>query len=135
MEEIGKICKAKNVCFHTDAAQSVGKVPIDVKSANISLMSLSAHKMYGPKGIGALYVRRKPRVRLRAVIDGGGQERGMRSGTLPTPIIVGFGAAAEVAMKEMANDHAHVERLYRRMHNKIAERLPSITLNGSALHR
>jgi len=135
MEEIGKICAAKKVFFHTDAAQSVGKMPVDVKALNISLMSLSAHKMYGPKGIGALYVRRKPRVRLRAVIDGGGQERGMRSGTLPTPIIVGFGMAAEVAKREMANDMAHVDRLYRRMHSKIAERLPSITLNGSASQR
>merc|ERR1719282_1783574 len=131
VEEIGKICGEKKVFFHTDAAQGVGKVPVDVNKWNISLMSISAHKMYGPKGIGALYVRRKPRVRLRAVIDGGGQERGMRSGTLPTPIIVGFGAAAEVAQREMANDQMHVERLYRRMHGKIAERLPAITLNGS----
>lgn len=135
MEEIGRICGEKGVFFHTDAAQSCGKIPVDVKTMNVSLMSISAHKMYGPKGIGALYVRRRPRVRLRAVIDGGGQERGMRSGTLPTPIIVGFGAAAEVAMKEMHNDHEHVERLYQRMHTKIAERLPSITLNGSATQR
>jgi len=135
VEEIGKICKAKGVFFHTDAAQSVGKMPVDVTKMNASLVSISAHKMYGPKGIGALYVRRKPRIRLRAVIDGGGQERGMRSGTLPTPIIVGFGAAAEVAQREMANDQMHVERLYRRMHGKIAERLPAITLNGSASQR
>lgn len=135
VEEIGKICKAKGVFFHTDAAQSVGKMPVDVTKMNASLVSISAHKMYGPKGIGALYVRRKPRIRLRAVIDGGGQERGMRSGTLPTPIIVGFGAAAEVAQREMANDQMHVERLYRRMHGKIAERLPAITLNGSASER
>jgi len=135
VEEIGKICKAKGVFFHTDAAQSVGKMPVDVTKMNASLVSISAHKMYGPKGIGALYVRRKPRIRLRAVIDGGGQERGMRSGTLPTPIIVGFGAAAEVAQREMANDQMHVERLYRRMHGKISERLPAITLNGSASER
>jgi len=135
MEEIGKICAEKKVFFHTDAAQSVGKMPVDVKALNVSLMSLSAHKMYGPKGIGALYVRRKPRVRLRAVIDGGGQERGMRSGTLPTPIIVGFGAAAEVAKQEMTNDMAHVDRLYRRMHGRIAERLPAVELNGSASKR
>merc|ERR1712087_980151 len=101
LDKIGKICKEKNVFFHTDAAQGVGKVPIDVKKNNISLLSISGHKMYGPKGIGALYVRRKPRVRLRAVIDGGGQERGMRSGTLATPIIVGMGKAAEVSMQEM----------------------------------
>merc|ERR1719401_900118 len=135
VEEIGQICKEKGVFFHTDAAQSTGKIPVDVQKINASLLSISAHKMYGPKGIGALYVRRKPRVRLRAVIDGGGQERGMRSGTLPTRIIVGFGMAAEVAQREMANDMAHVERLYRRMHSRISERLPSVELNGSALHR
>merc|ERR1712194_200624 len=92
MEEIGKICKRHKIFFHTDAAQAVGKMPINVNDLDIALMSISAHKMYGPKGIGALYVRRKPRVRLRATIDGGDQERGMRSGTLPTPIIVGFGS-------------------------------------------
>jgi len=135
VEEIGKICKAKGVFFHTDAAQSVGKIPVDVHAMNISLMSISAHKMYGPKGIGALYVRRKPRVRLRAVIDGGGQERGMRSGTLAPPLVVGFGAAAEVAMQEMENDHKHVERLYTRMRARIDEALPSVTLNGSATLR
>merc|ERR1719282_2229781 len=132
VEEIGKICGEKKVFFHTDAAQSVGKMPVDVKKLNASLLSISAHKMYGPKGLGALYVRRKPRVRLRAVIDGGGQERGMRSGTLATPIVVGFGKAAEVARLEMANDQKHVDRLYRRMYDRITERLPSITLNGSA---
>jgi len=135
MEEIGKICASKGVFFHTDAAQSVGKVPLDVKKMNVSLMSISAHKMYGPKGIGALYVRRKPRVRLRAVIDGGGQERGMRSGTLPTPIIVGFGEAAKVCQEEMENDTKHVERLYRRMHGEITKKLPMITLNGSETQR
>lgn len=135
MEEIGKICAAKGVFFHTDAAQSCGKMPLDVKKMNVGLMSISAHKMYGPKGIGALYVRRKPRVRLRAVIDGGGQERGMRSGTLPTPIIVGFGEAAEVCQKEMENDTKHIERLYKRMHEGIVKRLPMITLNGSASAR
>jgi len=135
IEEIGKICAAKGVFLHTDAAQGCGKVPIDVSKMNISLMSISAHKMYGPKGIGALYVRRRPRVRLRAVIDGGGQERGMRSGTLPTPIIVGFGEAAEVCSKEMENDAKHVERLYKRMHDEIVRQLPMITLNGSETQR
>lgn len=135
MEEIGKICAAKKVFFHTDAAQGVGKVSVDVNKWNVSLMSISAHKMYGPKGIGALYVRRKPRVRLRAVIDGGGQERGMRSGTLATPIIVGFGEAAEVARKEMDNDQRHVDRLYRRLHNGVKDALPLITLNGSEAQR
>lgn len=135
LEEIGKLCAAKGALFHTDAAQSVGKVPVDVNKMGISLMSISAHKMYGPKGIGALYVRRKPRVRLRAVIDGGGQERGMRSGTLPTPIIVGFGEAAAVCQKEMDNDKRHIERLYKRMHGELNKHLPKITLNGSESQR
>lgn len=135
MEEIGQICRKHNVFFHTDAAQAVGKVPVDVKKMDISLLSISAHKMYGPKGIGALYVRRKPRVRLRAVIDGGGQERGFRSGTLPTPIIVGFGAAAEVAAKEMENDQRHVEMLYQRLRFGLEEKLPKIKMNGSETMR
>eukprot|EP00931_Biecheleriopsis_adriatica_P008526 TRINITY_DN109691_c0_g1_i1.p1 TRINITY_DN109691_c0_g1~~TRINITY_DN109691_c0_g1_i1.p1 ORF type:complete len:451 (-),score=96.24 TRINITY_DN109691_c0_g1_i1:91-1443(-) len=135
VEEIGRICAEKKVFFHTDAAQSVGKMPVDVKKMGCSLMSISAHKMYGPKGIGALYVRRKPRVRLRAVIDGGGQERGMRSGTLPTPIIVGFGVAAEVAMNEMENDRKHIDKLYKRMHDNITSQLPMIELNGSPSQR
>jgi len=135
VEEIGSLCKEKGVFFHTDAAQSVGKIPVDVGKMNISLMSISAHKMYGPKGIGALYVRRKPRVRLRAVIDGGGQERGMRSGTLPTPIIVGFGEAAAVCQKEMEHDKKHVERLYTRMSERLREKLSMVTLNGSESKR
>jgi cysteine desulfurase len=134
-EEIGKMCKAKKVFFHTDAAQAVGKIPIDVNKLNISLMSLSGHKMYGPKGIGALYVRRKPRVRLRAMIDGGGQERGMRSGTLPTPTIVGFGEAAAICQKEMENDSKHVDHLYRRMYDGVTSQIPKVTLNGSATAR
>eukprot|EP00929_Paragymnodinium_shiwhaense_P067736 TRINITY_DN3405_c0_g2_i2.p1 TRINITY_DN3405_c0_g2~~TRINITY_DN3405_c0_g2_i2.p1 ORF type:complete len:442 (-),score=113.43 TRINITY_DN3405_c0_g2_i2:306-1631(-) len=135
MEEIGAICKKHNVFFHTDAAQAVGKIPVDVKKMNCSLLSISAHKMYGPKGIGALYVRRKPRVRLRAVIDGGGQERGFRSGTLATPIIVGFGRAAEVAAQEMENDERHVRKLYNRLRFGLEEKLPKIKLNGSENQR
>jgi len=135
VEEIGAICKQRNVFFHTDAAQSVGKIPVDVKSMNCSLLSISAHKMYGPKGVGALYVRRKPRVRLRAVIDGGGQERGMRSGTLATPIIVGFGKAAEVCAQEMEHDARHVERLSRRLREGIMEKLPMIEQNGHPTRR
>jgi cysteine desulfurase len=135
VDEIGAICKEKGVFFHTDAAQSVGKIPVDVNKMNCSLMSISAHKMYGPKGIGALYVRRKPRVRLRAVIDGGGQERGMRSGTLAPPLVVGFGEAAEVCMNEMEHDQKHVYRLYKKMRARIDEMLPSVTLNGSASAR
>ncbi|CAE8587609.1 unnamed protein product [Polarella glacialis] len=135
LEEIGKICAAKGVFLHTDGAQSVGKIPIDVKKMNVSLMSISGHKMYGPKGIGALYVSRKPRVRLRAVIDGGGQERGMRSGTLPTPLVVGFGKAAEVCMQEMDNDQRHIEGLYKHMSEQIHSQLPMVILNGSETQR
>lgn len=135
MKAIGEICKRKKVLLHTDAAQCAGKLPIDVDECNISLMSLSGHKLYGPKGVGALYVRRKPRVRLRAIIDGGGQERGMRSGTLPTPIIVGFGKAAEVARLEMDNDMRHVKRLYRRLHEGVVKGLPEVILNGSETSR
>jgi cysteine desulfurase len=135
VDEIGEICKRKGVFFHTDAAQSAGKIPVDVKKMNASLMSISAHKMYGPRGVGALYIRRKPRVRLRAVIDGGGQERGMRSGTLATPIIVGFGAAAELCQKEMENDKRHITRLYKRLHDTLKEKLPMVALNGHATQR
>mmetsp|Transcript_55212 Transcript_55212/g.102220 ORF Transcript_55212/g.102220 Transcript_55212/m.102220 type:complete len:448 (-) Transcript_55212:116-1459(-) len=135
IDEIGKLCKEKGVFFHTDAAQAVGKVPVDVNKSNISLLSISGHKMYGPKGIGALYVRRRPRVRLRPVIDGGGQERGMRSGTLATPIIVGLGEAAEVCMKEMENDSRHINRLAKRLHDNVAKALPKVELNGHPVHR
>jgi cysteine desulfurase len=99
VDEIGKICRSKGVFFHTDAAQAVGKIPIDVNKSNIDLMSISGHKLYGPKGIGALYIRRKPRVRLTPLLNGGGQERGLRSGTVPTPLVVGFGKACEIAKK------------------------------------
>lgn len=135
MEAIGKLCAEHKIFFHTDSAQGVGKVPVDVNKMNCSLLSISAHKLYGPKGIGALYIRRKPRVRLRAIIDGGGQERGMRSGTLPTPIIVGFGRAAEVCAQEMENDQKHVKRLYKRLHHGLKEVLPKVELNGHAVER
>lgn len=101
VEEIGKLCRKNKIFFHTDAAQAVGKIPIDVNAMNIDLMSISGHKLYGPKGIGAIYVRRRPRVRLEAVQSGGGQERGIRSGTVPTPLVVGFGAACKIATEEM----------------------------------
>lgn len=101
IEEIGKICRKKKIFFHTDAAQAIGKMPIDVNAMNIDLMSISGHKIYGPKGIGALYVRRKPRVRVEPLQSGGGQERGMRSGTVPAPLAVGLGAACELAQTEM----------------------------------
>ncbi|KAK5020577.1 cysteine desulfurase, partial [Cryomyces antarcticus] len=101
MEEIGKLCRSKKVFFHTDGAQAVGKIPIDVNKMNVDLMSISAHKIYGPKGIGACYVRRRPRVRIDPIISGGGQERGLRSGTIAPPLVVGFGEAARIAKEEM----------------------------------
>lgn len=100
--EIGRICRENKIFFHTDAAQAVGKIPIDVNSMNVDLMSISGHKLYGPKGIGAIYVRRRPRVRLEPVQSGGGQERGLRSGTVPTPLVVGLGEACRIAAKEMS---------------------------------
>ena len=105
--EIGRLCRERKVFFHVDAAQAVGKIPVDVDALNIDLMSISAHKLYGPKGIGALYVRRRPRVRLEPVFSGGGQERGFRSGTLPHPLVAGFGAACEIAAARWARP-AHV---------------------------
>ena len=101
MKEIGQLCRSKKVFFHTDAAQAVGKIPIKVDEWNVDLMSISAHKIYGPKGIGACYVRRRPRVRLDPIISGGGQERGLRSGTLAPPLVVGFGEACRIAKEEM----------------------------------
>ena len=108
IEEIGRICRANKTFFHTDAAQSYGKVPIDVNKMNIDLLSISGHKIYGPKGVGALYVRRKPRVRLVPQISGGGQEKGLRSGTLAPHLCVGLGEAARVALEEMDSDRAYL---------------------------
>lgn len=102
MEEIGKLCRSKKTFFHTDGAQAVGKMPISVDAWNVDLMSISAHKIYGPKGIGACYVRRRPRVRIQPIVSGGGQERGLRSGTLAPPLVVGFGEACRIAKEEMA---------------------------------
>jgi cysteine desulfurase len=103
IKEIGEIIrKNRGVYFHTDAAQAIGKIPMDVNEMNIDLMSISGHKLYGPKGVGVAYVRRRPRVRLEPILSGGGQERGLRSGTLPTPLAVGLGEAARIAQKEMA---------------------------------
>ena len=130
---IGKICREKGVFFHTDAAQAVGKISVDVDSQNIDLLSLSGHKLYGPKGIGALYVRRRPRVRLEAQMSGGGQERGLRSGTVPTALAVGLGAAAEVARTEMAADSRHTQRLAMRLIDGITGALPGVVLNGPPL--
>ncbi len=111
LKEIGALCRSKKVFFHTDAAQMAGKIPINVDDLNIDVMSISGHKIYGPKGIGALYVRRKPRVRIEAQMSGGGQERGLRSGTLPTPLVVGMGAACRVAAAEIDADSKWISYL------------------------
>ena len=133
---IGKLAKEKGILFHCDATQGVGKVPVDVEACGIDLLSLSAHKIYGPKGIGALYVRSKaPRVRLTPIIDGGGHERGMRSGTLNVPGIVGLGAACEIAGKEMAEETARVSDLRDKLHAGISERLDEVYLNGHPTER
>ena len=131
---IGKICKARGVLLHTDAAQAVGKIPVDVESLGVDLMSISAHKMYGPKGIGALYVRRRnPAVRLQPQMDGGGHERGMRSGTLPVPLIVGFGVAARQCREEMSTESRRTGILRDRLYAALVERIPGMTLNGPPL--
>lgn len=130
LKEIGAICRAKGVFFHSDIAQGFGKIPIDVNECNIDLASISGHKIYAPKGIGALYVRKKPRVRLTPLINGGGQERGMRSGTLPTPLIVGLGVAAEIALNEMHKDLEHVNYLFDKFLSNINKRISDVHLNG-----
>jgi len=131
IKQIGKLCKEKGVLFHTDAVQAVGRIAIDVNEMGIDLLSLTAHKLYGPKGIGALYVRKKdPRVRLEPTIDGGGHERGMRSGTLPVPLIVGLGAACDLARREMADEGKRTYRLRERLRKGIMEQLPESYLNG-----
>jgi len=128
---IGKLCKEKGVLFHTDAVQAVGKVPLDVEEMGIDLLSLTAHKLYGPKGVGALYVRKKdPRVRLEPQIDGGGHERGMRSGTLAVPMIVGFGRACEIARTDGPEEAKRLYRLRERLRKGIMDQLPESYLNG-----
>lgn len=134
IKEIGAICRRKGVFFHTDAAQAIGKIPIDVEEMNIDLMSISAHKLYGPKGIGALYVRRKPRVRLSALIHGGGQERGMRSGTLSPALCIGMGMACEIAQQDLPTESKYLLRLRDRFYNTIMQNLSHVYLNGD-LHQ
>lgn len=135
IEAIGKVCKSKGVLFHTDATQAVGKVSVDVMRDNIDLMSFTAHKMYGPKGVGALYVRRKnPRVKVTAQIDGGGHERGMRSGTLNVPGIVGFGKACEIALQEMEADAKRLGGMRDKLENALLK-LEESYVNGSVEHR
>jgi cysteine desulfurase len=136
IREIGRLCKERGVLFHTDAAQAAGKVPLDVEDMGIDLASLSAHKIYGPKGIGALYVRRHdPRVRLEPLFDGGGHEGGLRSGTLPVPNVVGFGKACELCRDEMAGEAQRLRSLRERLHQGIIGRLEGVSLNGHLAHR
>ncbi|OHC74704.1 MAG: IscS subfamily cysteine desulfurase [Rhodospirillales bacterium RIFCSPLOWO2_12_FULL_58_28] len=135
IKEIGALCRERGIYFHTDAAQAVGKIPLDVEEMNIDLMSISGHKIYGPMGIGALFVRRRPRVRLQALFHGGGQERGMRSGTLPTPLCVGLGEACAIAEAEMDAESERLGMLRKRFEDAINKRLPEIYLNGDSEHR
>lgn len=131
IEEIGRIAKERGILFHVDAAQAVGKISVDVQKMGIDLLSFSAHKMYGPKGIGALYVRRKnPRVRLTPLLHGGGHEQGLRSGTLNHPAIVGFGKACEIAERELQAEGERIFRLRNRLHEALAKSLDEIYLNG-----
>lgn len=136
LEAIGKITRARGVLFHSDAVQAIGKAEFDVQKMNVDLASITAHKMYGPKGVGALYVRRsKPRVRIVAQVDGGGHERGSRSGTLNVPAIVGFGKAAEIMLLEGREESARLLRLRERLRSKIMDSLEEVYVNGSLEHR
>jgi len=134
--EIGEVCRKHGVLFHTDAVQAVGKIPFDVNAMRVDLVSMSAHKIYGPKGVGALYMRRsKPRTQLTPLIDGGGHERGMRSGTLNVPAIVGFGEAAALALERIESDAAHLGKLRKRLEKQLSTRLTGVTVNGHATRR
>src|SRR5881275_949818 len=134
--EIGKIAKEHGIIFAVDGVQAVGKIPVDVQKDNIDLLAISGHKIYGPKGVGALYVRRRnPRVQLTAIIDGGGHERGMRSGTLNVPGIVGLGAACEIAMKDLPQESCKLAGLRNRLRDKIMSHLDEVYINGSMEHR
>lgn len=130
LAEIGTICREHGVFFHSDCAQAFGKIPLDVREMKIDLMSISGHKIYAPKGVGAIYISRKPRVRLEALINGGGQERGFRSGTLPTPLIVALGKAAEISSNEMDKDYQHVKYLSDKFYNAINNSIEEVYLNG-----
>ena len=132
--EIGELCRAKGIVFHCDAVQAAGKIPIDLATLKVDLLTLTAHKMYGPKGIGALYVRRKPRVRIEPQIHGGGHERGFRSGTLATHQIVGFGEAARIARLEMATDSARIRALRERLWRGLSS-MEAVVLNGDLEQR
>ncbi|MCC6547651.1 IscS subfamily cysteine desulfurase [Candidatus Sumerlaeota bacterium] len=136
IDEIGKMCEERGITFHTDATQSVGKVPVDVQKQNVHLLSLSAHKLYGPKGVGILYVRRrKPRVRVTPILDGGGHERGMRSGTLNVTGIVGMGKALELCMEEMATESERLRGLRDYLRNKLMSNMTDVYENGDPVHK
>jgi cysteine desulfurase len=135
LAEIGKLCRKHGARFHTDAAQATGKIPLDVNAMNIDLMSISGHKIYGPKGIGALYVRRKPRVPIEAQMDGGGQERGLRGGTVPAPLAVGLGEACAVAAAEMADEAERLKGLRDRFLARLRAAVPDVHLHGDATQR
>lgn len=130
LKKIGELCRSKGVFFHTDAAQGAGKIDIDVNDMSIDLLSISSHKLYGPKGVGALYVRRKPRVRVIAQMNGGGQERGMRSGTLSPALCAGFGEACAIAKAEMHSESKRLEEFWDTMYEKLTTALPDVFLNG-----
>ncbi|KAK4508584.1 hypothetical protein PRZ48_002323 [Zasmidium cellare] len=132
IEEIGKLCRSKKIYFHTDAAQAVGKIPLDVNKMNVDLMSISGHKIYGPKGIGACYVRRRPRVRLDPIISGGGQERGLRSGTLAPPLIIGMGEAARLCKEEMEYDTKYISKLSKKLSSGLLA-MEHTSLNGDSV--
>lgn len=132
--EIGELCRANKIVFHCDAAQMLGKLPINVDAMKIDLMSMSSHKVYGPKGVGALFVRRRPRTRLIPIFSGGGQERGLRSGTLPHSLCVGMGAACSLAQEEMQNDHEWVSYLSNKLQKAIEEKIPEVARNGDPEH-
>lgn len=135
LAEIGALCRPRGILLHTDAAQALGKIPLDVEAMKIDLMSMSGHKLYGPKGVGALYIRRRPRVRLTPLIDGGGQERGVRSGTLPTPLCVGFGRACALAAAEMGGEATRLKSLRERLRANLQRRVPGLVVNGDLDHR
>ncbi len=135
LAEIGALCRQRGAWFHTDAAQAYGKIPLDVQAQNIDLLSISGHKVYGPKGIGALYVRRRPRIRLEPLFFGGGQERGLRSGTLPAALCIGLGTAADVATEDTAADTERLGGIRARFLERVMAALPDTRINGSTEHR
>ena len=131
IEKIGKLCKKKGILFHTDGAQAVGKIEVNVKKMNIDMMSISSHKFYGPKGIGAIYIRKKPRIRINPLIDGGGQESNIRSGTLPVPLCIGFGEAARIAKRELKKEYKKMKDLRDLFLKEIKIAFPDVIINGS----